>query len=203
MSEDEEMALYEAFQVDPEDRLVVPAKDGIPNAEFRHGGGWRECRIWEGYLRASYILLGEALRNPNEINGLIFPALFNLRHAMEVALKWHIQHAGGVIPKHSGHSLDVLLDAFRKTAADLDDEATYISDCMLSWISEIASIDPRSVAFRYSAERDGSPIKISPERWDVRRLYFAVDTLSLWFDNLSGQIELSRDERYQAYIRGS
>jgi hypothetical protein len=34
-SEDEEMALYEAFVSDPDTRLIAPAPDGAPSVEFR------------------------------------------------------------------------------------------------------------------------------------------------------------------------
>jgi hypothetical protein len=93
------------------------------------------------------------------------------------------------------------MEAFWQTARDLDDKANYVSDYALKRISELASIDPRSVTFRYSTETDGSLIEIAPERWDLRRLYFTADHLLLWFDGLSGRIDLSRDEEYQAYLR--
>lgn len=160
ISEDEELALYQAFLDKRDMRLIVSAEDGAPSVEFRFDGGWRECRIWEGYLNASLVLLKEALQESPRSNNLIFPALFNLRHAIEVALKWHIRYAGGVIPKRVGHNLGLLIDAFRKTADDLDDESSYISDYFLSRISELASLDHSSVTFRYSNEIDGSPIKL-------------------------------------------
>src|SRR3978361_2262004 len=119
ISEDAEIALYEAFLSNPDTRLIAPAEDGTPSVEFPFGGGWRECRIWEGYLDASLILLREALQREPRGGNLIFPALFNLRHAMEVALKWHIRYAGRVIPKRAGHDLSVLIEAFRRTADDL------------------------------------------------------------------------------------
>lgn len=191
-SGDEETAFYEAFISDPDTRLIAPAPEGAPNIEFKFGGDWRECRIWEGYFDASLILLKEALQRAPQANNLAFPALFNLRHALEVALKWHIRYAGGIVPKRAGHNLGVLMDAFRQTAHDLNDEANYISDYALERISELASIDPHSVMFRYSTEVDGSLIEIAPERWDLRRLYFTVDELLLWFDGLSGQIDRSR-----------
>jgi hypothetical protein len=86
-SEDEEMALYEAFVRDPDTRSIAPAPDGAPSVEFSFGGDWRECRIWEGYFDASLILLNEALQRAPQAHNLIFPALFNLRHAVEVAGK--------------------------------------------------------------------------------------------------------------------
>jgi hypothetical protein len=199
--EDEEMALYEAFASDPDTRLIAPAHDDVPSVEFKFGGEWRECRIWEGYFDTSLILLGEALRRAPRADNLVFPALFNLRHALEIALKWHIRYAGGIIPKRTGHNLGMLMEAFRQTAHDLDDEANYVFDYAMNRISELASVDPRSVTFRYSNETDGSPIEIAPVRWDLRRLYFTVEQLLLWFDGLSGRIDLSRDEEYQAYLR--
>ena len=189
ISEDEEMTLYEAFLCDPDTRLIRPAQEDTPSIDFKFDGGWRECRIWEGYFDASLILIKKALEEEPRGDNLIFPALFNLRHAIEVALKWHIGHAGGVVPKHAGHNLNILINALRQAAHDLDDETTYISDFMLNCISELSSIDPRSVTFRYSTEANGSPIRISPQRWDLLHLYFMVDTLSVWFDGLSDQIE--------------
>ncbi len=197
-SEDEEIALYDAFLNSPDKRLIAPAEDSAPSIEFRFGGSWRECRIWEGYFDASLFLLREILQRGSIANNLIFPALFNLRHAIEVALKYHIQYAGGVIPKGAKHNLVVLIGAFMQTAEDLDDETSYISNCMLDCISELALIDPRSVTFRYSTELDGSSIEITPELWDLRRLYFMADQLSLWFDELSVRINISQCEVYQA-----
>lgn len=199
ISKDEETALYEEFLSSPDSRLIAPPENGAPAVNF--GGNWRESRIWEGYLDASLVLFRNIMQREPQANNLIFPALFNLRHAMEVALKWHIQYAGGVIPKRAGHDLSILIGAFRKTADDLDEETTYISEYMLNRISELAFVDPRSIAFRYSAEVNGAPINIAPERWDLRRLYFTADEISLWLDGLSGQIDLSQDAEYQALLR--
>jgi hypothetical protein len=199
ISEDAETALYQAFRSDSDPRLVAPSPDGAPSVEFKFSGSWRECRIWEGYFDAADILLKEAMTADN----LIFPAMYSLRHAIEVALKWHIQYAGGVVPKRAGHNLSILIEALKQTAHDLDDEASYIPDFVLDRISELASIDPRSIAFRYSAEINGSPIEIIPQRWDLRRLYFMVGDLSIWFDGFAGQIDLSRDDDYQAYRRAA
>ena len=194
---DEETMYYEALMNDPDTGLIAPAQDKSTAVEFTFDGPWRTCRIWEGYFRASQIL-----QEPQQARSLIFPALFNLRHAIEVALKWHIEYAGSLIPRRAGHDLVALLAALRETARDLDDEASYVSKYALTCISGLASVDPRSITFRYSTKTDGRPIKITPKCWDLRRLCFSVDALSLWFDGLSGQIDLSRDDQYQATLRG-
>lgn len=201
-SESEENALYEAFLRADDTRLIAPPVDNAPGIDFRFGGGWRECRIWQGYLDASEVLLKKALDDFPRANNLVFPALFNLRHGMEVALKWHIRYAGGTIPRKVGHNLSALIEAFRRTADDLDDDASYIPHYVLECISELASLDPRSIMFRYSTESDGSPIEITPVQWDLSRLYFSVSELSICLDDLSGKIDLSRDEEYQKFRRG-
>jgi len=202
ISENEENALYEAYLNAGDPRLIASLTRGSPSIDFNFDGDWRECRIWEGYLDASHILLKKALDDFPRANNLVFPALFNLRHGMEVALKWHIRYAGGVVPNKAGHNLSALIEAFRRTAEDLDDDATYIPHYILERISELASIDPRSITFRYSTQKDGSPVDITPKQWDLTRLYFSVSDLSVCLDDLSGKIDLSRNEEYQKFKRG-
>lgn len=191
IDKDEETALYEAFQRENEGRLITSALGDVPNVEFSDDDPSRDCRIWEGYLDASILLLEKAAQDWPRSNSLVFPALFNLRHAMEVSLKWHIKYAGGAVPKRAGHNLSALVDAFRDTAANLNEERTYISEIFLERILEIAALDPRSVTFRYSQEHDGTPIKISSEPWDIRSLYFAVSDFGVVLGNLSSSIEQS------------
>lgn len=201
-NEDRELELYQAFLNKCDMRLFAPGEHGVPSVEFRFGGKWRECRIWEGYLDASLILLKKALDDWPRSNNLIFPALFNFRHAIEVALKWHIRYAGGTIPKRAGHDLHVLMDTFRKTADDLDDEASYVSEYFLACVSELVSLDPRSVTFRYSKKLDDSPMEISFDGGSLNHLYFTIGELCVYLDNLSNRIELSSDENDQNYLRG-
>ncbi|MDB5710628.1 MAG: hypothetical protein JWL96_2698 [Sphingomonas bacterium] len=150
-------------------------------------------------MDASRLLLEQMLTRGSNSQSLIFPAMFNFRHGIEVALKWHIRYAGGTIPQHAGHDLEILIEAFGRTAEGLDENVTYISGYMLDLVSELATLDPRSIAFRYPTEIDGSEIPISNLSWDLRRLLFTVDYLSILFDNLSGWIDMSTEE-YQAML---
>lgn len=202
LTNDDWETLYDAFATDTDARLIAPAQEGALCVQFKFGARWRECQIWQGYFDASLMLLENILEQTPRADNLIFPGLFNFRHAVEVALKWHISYAGGNIPKRAGHNLDLLIQAFRQTACDLNEDSTYISEYALDLISELALIDPRSIKFRYSTETNGSMVQIYPERWDLIRLYLTVESLSIWFDGLSGRIDLSRDEGYQAYLRG-
>lgn len=194
-SSDDHISFFEALHDDMPERLLLRAEDGSPCVDFSLGHErWREHRIWEGYINASCLLLNEILEESPASRWFIFPAMFNFRHAMEVALKWHIQYAGGTIPKNSGHDLDILIRAFRDTAHGLDEETTYASDYELDLISEIAAIDPRAISFRYPTELNGSPISLPHDAWDLRRLCFTVSYLSVWLDHLSGYIDMSCED---------
>jgi len=192
IDKNDEAILYEEFQRTHAGGLITPASQDVPNVDFSSDGTARECRIWEGYLDASCLLLKTVVDEWPRANNLIFPALFNLRHAIEVALKWHIKYAGGTVPKRAGHDLRILMDTFCSVAAELDDEDSCIApDNFLRCIGEIASLDPRGITFRYSSEHDGSPIRITSEVWDIRALYFAVSDFGVVLDDLSNRIERS------------
>lgn len=188
-TDDDEEELYQAFLESGDARFIAPAENDVPSVEFLDCGEKQEWRIWQGYLDASFLLLKEALRQSPSASNLIFPAMFNLRHGIEVSLKWHIRYAGG--PACAGHKLRVLFEILQNTVNDPDDALLcYLS----SIISELEPIDPRSVAFRYSTELDGSIIEIKPNKWDLQRLYFTVSDLSICFDILSSRIDQSNFE---------
>ena len=201
--EDDHSSFFESLWDNPPESLLLPAEDGAPRVSFHLSDGvWQEYRIWEGYIDASSLLLNAILEGKPNSRGLIFPAMFNLRHAMEVALKWHIKYAEGTIPKNAGHNLEILIQAFRDTASTLDEDVTYICDAYLDLILEMASLDPRAIKFRYSTEIAGSAISIPRDDWDLRRLIYSVDLITMWFDHLSGYIDMSSEE-YQAMMRES
>jgi hypothetical protein len=192
-----------AFLDNPPERLIRPAEGGTPGIDFAAPDPDRqEWRIWDGYLQSSWLLFREMLGRTSSAQTLIFPAMFNLRHGLEVGLKWHIRYADGSVPRRTGHDLGALIDIFRATAVGLDDDATYICDYHLGLIADLARIDPRSLAFRYSTGLDGAPISIPGSPWDLRNLSFAVEHLQLWFDHLAGYIDMSSED-FQAMLRES
>lgn len=186
MPTDDEDELYQAFLENGDSRLIAPAENDVPSVEFVRGEKWRECRIWRGYIDASFFLLREALRKHPCNNSLIFPAMFNLRHGIEVSLKWYIEYGGGTVPARAGHNLSVLLEALQKLSPENDG---YLLLYLSNIISEIESIDRKSVAFRYANEKNGHPIEITPIKWDLRHLYFTVSELSICLDSLEYMID--------------
>lgn len=199
LAEDEEIALYQAFFEKNDGRFIIPAEHETPSIDFRFNDASRECRIWEGYIHACSLLLSEVMSKWPRANSLIFPALFSFRHAIEVALKYNIKYAGGTVPRNAGHNLHILIDAFQKSVKGLQSDDCYISEHFVSRILEIASIDPRSVNFRYATEVDGAPVRISPNSWDIRHLYFSVSILSLDLDALTYEIDRSQNDEPHLY----
>lgn len=201
LTEDEEAAFYEVSVNDGERRMIAPPVDGEPSARFPGPSNARDDLLWDGYLEASQVLLRACMESERSAERLISPALFNLRHALEVALKYHIQWAGGVVPKGVGHNLDVLADAFRKTAKGLPEEASYVSEWFLGLVSEVAALDPQSTAFRYSTERNGHPIETGLDRIGLVRLLLWIDLLKDYLYDLVERVAISWDEEYLCQFR--
>lgn len=200
-TEDEQTAFYEAFLNDQEMRMIAPPMDGEPCAEFPKPSPARDDLVSDGYLEASEILIRECMKSDWSARRLISPALFNLRHGLEIALKYHIQWAGGVVPKGVGHDLEALIEIFRETAEGLPEEASYICEWALSRVSEIASLDPRSLTFRYSSEFNGSSIEAGLDRIGLMRLSVQLDFLRDYFFYLAEKIALCWDEEYVSQYR--
>jgi hypothetical protein len=200
-TEDEEAAFYEAFLNDQERRMIAPPIDGEPCAEFPKPSPARDDLVSDGYLEASEILIRECMKSSWSARRLISPALFNLRHGLEIALKYHIEWAGGVVPKGVGHDLEALIEIFRKTAEGIPEEASYICEWSLGRVAEIASLDPRSLNFRYSSGISGVPIKFDLDRIGLMRLSVDLDLLRDYFFYLAEKIAICWDEEYLSRYR--
>jgi len=200
-TESEEAGLYERLLSDQERRMIAPPIEGEPCAEFPKQSPARDDIVSDGYFEASEVLIRECMESDEKARRLISPALFNLRHGLEASLKYHIRWAGGAVPKGVGHDLKALSEIFRKTADGIPEEASYICEWALGRVSEIASLDPRSLAFRYSCGVDGSPIETGLDRIGLMRLSVELDLLRDYFFYLAEKIAICRDEEYISRYR--
>ena len=77
----------------------------------------RNYRLLQGYKRAGDILIQRALADPYDRDNLVFPAIFNYRHYIELALKAIIEEHGpfaGVSLGPKNHKLIELWLAIRQ-----------------------------------------------------------------------------------------
>lgn len=130
------------------DKLVSPGYDAFLALESAE----RRYRLQKGYKRAGDILIQRALEECHNKNNLVFPALFNYQHYIELALKAIIERHGyraDVSPSRN-HDLSQLWRQFLRVveAFGLDPSEIVIAS-VGACVAEFASIDAGSTAFRY------------------------------------------------------
>ena len=76
------------------DRLLKKSRDWANYTRFEADGETRHHYIWDGNMRAGALLVDSCENDRNESTTLVYPILFNYRHAIELALKWIIGKFG-------------------------------------------------------------------------------------------------------------
>src|SRR6266446_2216394 len=100
------------------DRLLSPGRDSF----LAEGAAERNYRLLRGYKRAGDILIQNALAERYDRDSLIFPAIFNYRHYIELALKAIIEDHGAFAGKN--HKLPELWQLFVKIAKAFGDDCS-------------------------------------------------------------------------------
>jgi hypothetical protein len=93
------------------DRLLSPGYDTF----LAEGADERSFRLLRGYKRAGDVLVQSALTHRYDRDSLVFPALFNYRHYIELALKAIVEEHGtfaGVALGTKNHELPELWKLF-------------------------------------------------------------------------------------------
>jgi hypothetical protein len=164
------------------DRLFVRGRDLFLAKEVDE----RNYRLLQGYKRAGDILIQRALADPYDRDNLVFPAIFNYRHYIELALKAIIEEHGpfaGVSLGPKNHKLIELWQLFVKVAAAFgydysDATVVALSGC----IDEFAAVDPSSTAFRYASNLDGGTPTLPSDGLDLVRLHDVMNGIENFFE---------------------
>jgi hypothetical protein len=165
------------------DRLLSPGRDAF----LAEDGAERNYRLLQGYKRAGDILIQHALAERVDRDSLVFPALFNYRHYIELALKAIIEEhgafAGVSFGKKRDHKLPDLWKLFVKIAAafgdDCSDQAvTTVAACIV----EFTSIDASSTAFRYARNPQGDTLALPRGGLDLVRLHDVMNGIENFFE---------------------
>jgi len=163
-------------------RLFVCGRDSFLAEQVAE----RQYRLLQGYKRAGDILIQNALADPYDRDNLIFPAIFNYRHYIELALKAIIEEHGpfaGVPLGRKDHELPDLWRLFVRVAAAFgydcsDATATAVAGC----IAEFGTIDARATAFRYASNLDGSTPILPSDGLDLVRLHDVMNGIENFFE---------------------
>jgi hypothetical protein len=165
-----------------DDRLLSPGRDSF----LAESPAERNYRLLEGYKRAGDVLIQNALAERYDRDSLIFPALFNYRHYIELALKAIIEDHGafaGVSLGSKNHKLPELWQLLLKIATafgnDCSDAATVaVGGC----IAEFATVDTSSTAFRYARDLNGGTPTLPSDGLDLVRLHDVMNGIENFFE---------------------
>ena len=160
--------------------------------------GERNYRLLRGYKRAGDVLVEQALSDRANLLNLIFPALFNYRHYIELALKAIIAEHGASVGIRLGKLDHKLLDIwalFLKVVAafghDKSDEATVaVGNC----IAEIDHVDSGATAFRYAQNLKGNILELPKDGLDLVQLRDVMNGIENFFE----AVDASLDERVKS-----
>jgi hypothetical protein len=164
------------------DRLLSPGRDTF----LAKDAAERNYRLLQGYKRAGDILIQNALTERYDCDNLVFPALFNYRHYIELALKAIIEEHGGFAGVSLGekdHKLPELWKLFLKIALafgnDCSDAAAIaVGGCII----EFASVDASSTAFRYARSKQGHTPALPSCGLDLVRLHDVMNGIENFFE---------------------
>jgi hypothetical protein len=164
------------------DRLLSPGQDTY----FAHDVKERNFRLLRGYKRAGDVLTEQALSDNYDRPSLIFPALFNYRHYIELALKDSIETHGdfaGVSLEAKDHGLPKLWQKFLGIASAFgndpcDPAAMAVGAC----IDELGGFDRRSTTFRYARNLKGDVPPLPYEWIDLVRLRDVMNGIENFFE---------------------
>jgi hypothetical protein len=183
------------------DKLFLPARDTF----FASDAGERSYRLLRGYKRAGDILIQHALADRADRENLVFPAIFNYRHYVELALKAIIDDHGAFANVYRGehnHKLPDLWQLFLTLVAAFgcdssDDSFQAVSAC----IDELASVDPNSTSFRYAKNlRGDTPVLIlMQDGLDLKQLHDVMNGIANFFEC----VDLELTHRKEAIFDGS
>jgi hypothetical protein len=163
----------------------------------------------DSYQTGALTLLNSALVNKDLRDYNIYPAVFLIRHYLELRLKEFIQglnyhdKQSRDFPKH--HDLQNLWSEFKASYSSIfgiNDKKFSITDAL---IKELSAIDPISMSFRYPVDKEGtktqklSHVSLVVLKETFIRLSFFIDDLAMEISGLVEVTEFMRQEVYDSH----
>lgn len=154
---------------------------------FQDFGGYAD-----GYQVGALTLINSSLKDPDLRDYNIYPAVFLIRHYLELRLKEFVQalnyiKEGNVLfPKH--HDLQNLWSEFVKKYSEIGED---IRDSRFNVIKElmkeISKADPISEAFRYPVDKGGKKLQ-TLQYINLEKLKETFIRVTYVFDGISSQL---------------
>lgn len=147
-------------------------------------------------MRAGAALVEESKRDTVDRHFLVYPILFNYRHALELALKWTIDRYGryaGVrlAEEERDHDLWQLWKLCKAVIVQVGSEGD--GDETLRVVEQIVKdfhdLDKSAMAFRYSTTKAGVSFKLPDGPVDLENLNDVMEAVDNFFSGVDGQLD--------------
>ena len=166
------------------DRLLKESHDWERSVKISNDIISRHAHIWSGNMSAGAILISAYEENNPGRHYLIYPILFNYRHAIELAMKWIIFMYGGYSTVQSDnykhHNLWNLWRLCKKIIVELglDDEAIPVVEQI---IKDFHDLDGSGQNFRYAYSEDGTVVELPKYRIDLPHIRDVMEGVAHFF----------------------
>lgn len=152
----------------------------------------RDSYIWSGYMSAGAALVDHCARDSVARFDLAYPILFNYRHGLEAAMKWVLdlygQYAGLPIYKRD-HDLRELWTKCRNVIETLSGRGGVEAlEAVEALVNEFHDLDPGSLSFRYSRERDQTSIPLPVFGFDLENIRDVMEGVNNFFVGVDGEL---------------
>jgi hypothetical protein len=176
------------------DRLLDSSLDWDRGVKFSKDEISRHVYIWKGYMCAAATLIDVSEGDRAERQILIYPILFNYRHAIELAMKWIIamySHCAGIeVGKIEHHNLWELWKICRQIIPSLgeNDEALQAVEQV---IKDFHDLDRTALTFRYSRDKGGTLLSLPDDLIDLGNIRDVMEAVGNFFEGADGQLSAS------------
>ena len=173
------------------DRLLPESQGCDHGATFSNDEISRHVFIWDGYMKAGELLIQACEEHSYERDFLIYPILFNYRHAIELAIKWVITQYGSYstvqVDDIEHHNLWKLWQMCKQIIIEVGSESETIF-VVEGVIKEFHDLDKSAQAFRYPNNKEGVLFVLPYRMIDLQNIRDVMEGISLFFNGVDGQL---------------
>ena len=143
-------------------------------------------------MKAAALLVSACDEDNYARHSLIYPILFNYRHAIELAMKWVIKMYGRYstinIDDFEHHNLWRLWCLCKQIIVEVgsDDEAIPIVEQV---IKDFHDLDSSGQTFRYYSSKTGAPVALPEYPIDLPHIRDVMEGVAHFFDGVDGQLD--------------
>lgn len=178
------------------DRLLRASNDWDNCVEFSVNPLSRHVHIWSGYVRAGAALVEQCERAPLDRHSLIYPILFDYRHALELAMKWIIDTYGRYVDvrlneDERDHDLWHLWGYCKQviTALGSAGEKDNALRAVEQIVKDFHDLDKSSMAFRYPTKKDGATIRLPDTSINLQNIKEVMESVDHFFTGVDGDLD--------------